>query len=199
MNSTGPASPTVYVFAGPNGAGKSTFATRFLPDFVQCREFLNADLIAAGLSPFAPETQNIRAGRLMLDRIEELSSRKENFSFETTLSGRGYIRLLNRLKSAGYRVYLFFLWLPSDDVALSRVSIRVQQGGHSIPEPDVRRRFELGLKNFFCLYRPIADEWWLYDGSRVSPMVVASGTNEQVDVLMPQLYDQIRSSVEDHS
>src|SRR5580700_5422365 len=101
--------PTVYVIAGPNGAGKTTFASEFLPDFVQCREFLNADLIAAGLAPFAPETQNVRAGRLLLERIGELTERKENFGFETTLSGRTYVKLLDGMKRTGYRVILFFL------------------------------------------------------------------------------------------
>ena len=124
--------PTVYVIAGPNGAGKTTFASEFLPDFVNCREFLNADLIAAGLSPFAPETQNVRAGRLLLTRIKELTASKENFGFETTLSGRGYVRLLTEMKSTSYRVVLFFLWLPSADVAVARVKNRVRQGGHNV-------------------------------------------------------------------
>lgn len=109
--------PSIYVIAGPNGAGKTTFATKFLPDFVRCREFLNADLIAAGLSPFAPETQNLRAGRLLLERIRELASARRDFGFETTLSGRTYRRLLER------------------------------QGGHNIPEPEIRRRYQAGLQN----------------------------------------------------
>ena len=113
--------PTVYVIAGPNGAGKTTFASEFLPDFVDCRQFLNADLIAAGLSPFAPETQNVKAGRLLLERIGELASAGEDFGFETTLSGRTYARLLTGLRRDGYRVALFFLWLPSADLAVLRV------------------------------------------------------------------------------
>ena len=113
MSANGVKSPTVYVIAGPNGAGKTTFANEFLPDFVNCREFLNADLIAAGLSPFAPETQNLRAGRLLLTRIKELTGAKQDFGFETTLSGRSYVRLLNEMKNDGYRILLFFLWLPS--------------------------------------------------------------------------------------
>jgi predicted ABC-type ATPase len=122
-------SPTVYVIAGPNGAGKTTFAAQFLPDFVNCRQFLNADLIAAGLSPFAPETQNLRAGRLLLERIRELSRAREDFGFETTLSGRTYVRLLTDLKAADYRVVLFFLWLPNADLAVNRVAVRVRQRG----------------------------------------------------------------------
>ena len=104
--------PTVYVIARPNGAGKTTFASKYLPGFVQCKEFLNADLIAAGLSPFNPESQNFAAGKLMLRRIDELTAQRVNFSFETTLSGRGYLRRLREMKQAGYEVHLFFLWLP---------------------------------------------------------------------------------------
>ena len=141
--------PTVYVIAGPNGAGKTTFATEFLPDFVNCREFLNADLIAAGLSPFAPETQDVRAGRLLLTRIKELTAAKETFGFETTLSGRGYIRLFEKMRINGYRIVVFYLWLPSADMAVARVKARVRQGGHNVPESVVRRRYGVGLRNFF--------------------------------------------------
>jgi predicted ABC-type ATPase len=109
---------TVYVVAGPNGAGKTTFATEFLPGFVHCREFLNADLIAAGLSPFAQETQNFRAGRLMLTRFRELADQRTSFGFETTLSGRVHLGLLRDLRQQGYRVVLFFLWLRSAELAI---------------------------------------------------------------------------------
>src|SRR5271170_2849583 len=128
--------PTVYVIAGPNGAGKTTFASEFLPDFVKCRQFLNADLIAAGLSPFAPETQNVRAGRLLLERISELSIAREDFGFETTLSGRTYAKLLTDLRREGYGIVLFYLWVPSADAAVVRVANRALQGGHSVPEAD---------------------------------------------------------------
>jgi predicted ABC-type ATPase len=130
--------PTVYVIAGPNGADKTTFAARFLPDFVQCREFLNADLIAAGLAPIAAETQNVRAGRLLLERMGELVSERASFGFEITLSGRTYLKLIGEMKKKGYRVWLFFLWLPSPEMALARVENRVQQGGHSVPASDIR-------------------------------------------------------------
>ena len=165
--------PTVYVIAGPNGAGKTTFANEFLPDFVNCREFLNADLIAAGLAPFAPETQNVRAGRLLLTRIKELTAEKENFGFETTLAGRAYLRLFKKLRINGYRVVLFFLWLPSADMAVARVRVRVRQGGHNVPEPVIRRRYKSGLKNLFLLYRPFAHVWRLYDASHLPPEIVA--------------------------
>lgn len=191
MSVRGVESPAVYVIAGPNGAGKTTFASRFLPDFVGCQEFLNADLIAAGLAPFAPETQEIRAGRLLLQRVEELSSAKETFGFETTLSGRGYVRRLRNMKGAGYRVYLFFLWLPSTDLAVARVANRVRQGGHNIPEAVIRRRFVSGLKNLFRLYRPLVDVWWLYDASQLPPLVVAQEEDGQLRIAQPDLYNQI--------
>jgi len=115
--------PSIYVLAGPNGAGKTTFATNFLPDFARCREFLNADLIAAGLSPFAPETQNFRAGKLLLNRINELNELRSDFGFETTLAGRSYMRIFKNMKFYGYRIYLFFLWLPNADMAVARLLI----------------------------------------------------------------------------
>ena len=164
-----PRPPTAYVIAGPNGAGKTTFASEFLPAFVRCREFLNADLIAAGLSPFAPETQNTRAGRLLLERIRELVAEQADFGFETTLAGRTYLKLLGDMKPSGYRVVMFFLWLPTADAAVRRVALRVKQGGHSVPPGDVRRRYRAGLRNFFELYRPILDGWWCYDASRLTP------------------------------
>ena len=136
--------PTVYVLAGVNGAGKTTFASAFLPDFVKCREFLNADLMAAGLSPFAPETQNLRAGRLLLERIGQLAKERADFGFETTLSGRTYVTLLSRMTASGYRNTLLFLWLPDTDAAVSRVSNRVRQGGHNVPPEDIRRRLCFG-------------------------------------------------------
>jgi len=189
--------PTVYVIAGPNGAGKTTFANEFLPDFVYCREFLNADLIAAGLSPFAPETQNMRAGRLLLTRIKELTAANENFGFETTLAGRGYVRLLSEMKSTGYRVVLFFLWLPSADVAVARVKNRVRQGGHNVPEPVIRRRFESGVRNLFLLYRPLADVWRLYNGSQLPPEVVVHEEGQELQVFHADLFTQIKSDAEE--
>jgi predicted ABC-type ATPase len=195
MSANGVKSPTVYVIAGPNGAGKTTFANEFLPDFVNCREFLNADLIAAGLSPFAPETQNLRAGRLLLTRIKELTKAKQGFGFETTLAGRGYVPKLNEMKNQGYRILLFFLWLPNADLAVARVKNRVRQGGHNVPEPVIRRRFESGIRNLFRLYRPLLDAWWLYDASRLPPKVVAE-ENGELRLSHSGLFEQIKRSVE---
>src|SRR4051794_8083647 len=121
--------PTAYVIAGPNGAGKTTFAMVFLPGFVHCREFVNADMIAAGLSPFAPEPQAMRAGRLLLTRIKELAEARQDFGFETTLAGRSYLKVIDDLRRSGYQVTLFFLWLPSAETAVERVAGRVREGG----------------------------------------------------------------------
>ena len=189
--------PTVYVIAGPNGAGKTTFATEFLPDFVDCRQFLNADLIAAGLSPFAPETQNVRAGRLLLARIKELSDTKQDFGFETTLSGRSYLRLLRQMKQDGYRIVLFFLWLPTADLAVARVSNRVRQGGHRVPEPDIRRRFVLGIRNLFNLYYPLLDAWWLYDASQLPLVTIAQQEIGTVTIHLPDDFRQIQQSAKE--
>lgn len=187
--------PTVYIIAGPNGAGKTTFAAEFLPDFVNCREFVNADLIAAGLSPFAPETQDVRAGRLLLTRIRELAAAKVDFGFETTLAGRSYVRLVNRMKGDGYRVCLFFLWLPSADLAVARVANRVRQGGHNIPEAVIRRRFDAGLRNLFSLYQPQLDAWWLLDASQLPPTTIASEEDGESNIVRVETYNQIQSSV----
>ena len=159
--------PTVYVIAGPNGAGKTTFASRYLPDFAECSEFVNADLIAKGLSPFAPERQAFAAGKLMLERLDELALSHSDFGFETTLAGRSHSRRLLRMKdNFGYRIAIYFLWLPSEEMAITRVATRVLQGGHDIPTQTVRRRYRQGATNFAKLYRPIASAWLLFDASQ---------------------------------
>ena len=183
--------PIVYIIAGPNGAGKTTFAENFLPDFVHCREFLNADLIAAGLSPFAPETQDMRAARLLLTRVKELIAENKTFAVETTLAGRSYVRLLKQMKSKGYRVVLFFLWLPSVDMAISRVRSRVQQGGHNIPTDVIKRRYKGGLKNLFQLYRPLSDVISIYNASWFSPELVMYEVNDNMTIYNEKTYKLI--------
>src|SRR4051812_2445535 len=130
-------SRAVYIIAGSNGAGKTTFAKRFLPDFARCDEFVNPDLIAAGLSPFAPRSVGMQAARLVLKRIRELCRRKQSFGFESTLSGKTYLALLKRLRKTGYRVHAFYLWLPNEELAIERVNDRARQGGHSVPVQDI--------------------------------------------------------------
>jgi predicted ABC-type ATPase len=183
--------PPVNVIAGPNGAGKSTFASEFLPDFVDCREFLNADLIAAGLAPLAPETQNVRAGRLLLERIRELAAAREDFGFETTLSGRTYVKLLSDMKKDGYQALLFFLWLPSAAMAESRVEQRVRQGGHNVPAADIRRRYDAGIRNLFQLYRSLFDAWWIYDASGAPPTVIAVEQRGRMTIKKKRLFRRI--------
>ncbi|WP_337175243.1 AAA family ATPase [Paludisphaera sp.] len=197
MAPTDAQSPRVHVIAGPNGAGKTTFATDYLPSFANCREFVNADLIAWGLSPFAPESQAMRAGRLVLTRIQELAAAGSDFAFETTLSGRTYVPILTRLREHGYRIHLFFLWLPAADLAVARVANRARQGGHDIPEPAIRRRFNAGLMNFGALYATLADDWWIFDASRQPPALVAEHHNEEeatVIVHDPATYAAVVSS-----
>ena len=191
--------PTIYIIAGPNGAGKTTFANRYLPEFVQCEEFLNADLIAAGLSPFAPQTQDLRAGALLLERIHELVAQKRTFSFETTLAGRSYSQMIPQFQQAGYSVQLLFLYLPSADVAVERVRNRVRQGGHNIPEPDIRRRYQRGLTNFFQLYRSLVDGWYFYDSSHFPPQLIAEELEQQQHLFKAVEFRQIEASVEKES
>jgi predicted ABC-type ATPase len=189
--------PNVYVIAGPNGAGMKAFASEFLLEFVTCEEFLNADLIAAGLSPFAPEKQNYRAGRLLLERIKEMSSKRNDFGFETTLVGRSHLKLLTSLKSVDYRITLFYSWLPSSDVALERVENRViQGGGHSVPANDILRRYSAGIRCLFQLYRPILDSWYLDDASHLPPILIAQEKQHVVAVDELSLFQQIQSLAE---
>ncbi len=145
-------SPTCWIIAGPNGAGKTTFALEYLPNTVGCRQFVNADLIAAGMAPLAPETERVAAGRIFLKEIERHVSACRNFGFETTLAGRGYIRQIHRLRKAGWRVELIYLALPDPEAARQRVAERVAHGGHDIPEADIQRRFYRGLRNLFDVY-----------------------------------------------
>jgi predicted ABC-type ATPase len=170
-------SKKIIIIAGPNGAGKTTFARWFLPLEAQCPQFINADLIAAGLSPFAPESAAIQAGRLMLEKIQNCASRGESFSFETTLSGLGYLRHIRQWRNDGYRVSLCFLALPTADIAVARVAERVRQGGHDIPENVIRRRFAAGRRNFEKHYRDSVSDWILYDNSGASPVILEWGEN----------------------
>ncbi len=164
--------PNLFVIAGPNGAGKTTYARRFLLEEVRTREFVNADMIAAGLSPFAAATAAFEAGRIMLKRLRELAARGEDFAFETTLSGRGYAPLLKEMRAAGYYVRLDFLWIPDLDTTRKRVRQRVVKGGHDIPDDVQQRRFHLGVRNLATLYRPLLNHWRLYDNTKPHPHLV---------------------------
>jgi predicted ABC-type ATPase len=165
----------IIIVAGPNGAGKTTFARSFLPVEAKLPRFINADLIAAGLAPFAPETAAIRAGRLMLEEIALCVRFGESFAFETTLSGLSYLRHIAQWRAQGYQVSLFFLSLPNVETAIARVASRVRQGGHDIPESVIRRRFIGGLGNFNHHYKAAVDDWALYDNSGAEPVMLEWG------------------------
>jgi predicted ABC-type ATPase len=176
---TGPRTPVprIVLIAGPNGAGKTTFAEEFLPKEADCPDFVNADLIARGLSPFAPEKAAYQAGKLVLRQIAARIKARETFAFETTLSGLGYARLIPSWRAAGYHVKMIFLSLPSVELALARIRGRVAQGGHDVPEAVVRRRFDRGQKNFEQVYKPLVNSWIVYDNSGPAPRLLDSGDN----------------------
>ena len=185
--------PHLIVLAGPNGAGKSTAAPALLADSLQVTEFVNADLIARGLSVFHPERVAVLAGRIMLGRLDQLADRRANFAFETTLAGRSYARRLAELGRSGYVFHLVFLWLASPEMAVARVAERVRQGGHDVAAEVIRRRYLSGLRNFFRTYRPLADTWRFYNNSGPSiPRLIASGSGSaEVTVADPGLWDRI--------
>jgi predicted ABC-type ATPase len=189
--------PNLYVVAGPNGAGKSTFARLFLPEYADCREFVNADLIAAGLSPFNPESLAIQAGRLMLERIEDLAETRIDFGFETTLAGKSWLPVLQKLREQGYRLHIFFLWIPGPNLALRRIEERVRAGGHSIPEAVVRRRFTRGLRNFFQIYAPVVDSWLLFDSSQEIPELFALSIEDVQPVFDRELFAAIKREAQE--
>lgn len=160
------------MIAGPNGAGKSTFVENYLTRYADCDEFLNADMIAKGLSPFAPERQALKASEIFLERLADLEIGNVSFALETTLAGLSYRRRIDRWKQLGFRVNLFFLWLPSDLMAIDRVATRVQQGGHNIPLSDIQRRYRRGLDNLTTIYLPLVDDAWILNGAVAPPELV---------------------------
>jgi len=187
--------PLVYVIGGPNGAGKTTFAREFLPA-AKVVEFLNADLLAAGLSPLQPGTMAVRSGRLLLSRWRELLGQRRNFAFETTLSGRTYAGMLQQARAAGYEVRICYLCLPTVSLSLRRVRQRVRKGGHDVPVKDLRRRFFPGLQNFFSLYLPLADEALLFDAAGYPPQLVARWRNGQLSLIEPKIYERIQKQIQ---
>lgn len=181
--------PTLYIIAGCNGAGKTTASYSVLPDLLECREFVNADEIAKGLSPFNPASVAIEAGKLMLQRIDLLLSQGKTFAIETTLATRSYASLISRAYERGYNVMLLFFWLPSPEMAVARVAKRVSEGGHNIPTETIHRRYWLGLQNFFNIFTPIVDSWSLYDNT--DETVEIANETEAID---DNLFNQINES-----
>lgn len=180
-----------YIIAGPNGAGKTTFARDFLPKYARCREFLNADLLAAGISPFDPDSAAIAAGRVLLVRMKELIEQGKDFAFETTMAGKSYLSILQNMKSRGYLLHLFYLWLPNVEFAFARVAHRVHQGGHNVPEDVIRRRFVAGPRNLLTSYLQLFDAWMLFDSSTLQPREIACYDGGQTKVVDSDIYDRI--------
>jgi predicted ABC-type ATPase len=183
--------PSVVVLAGPNGAGKTTASRHLLQGALAVHEFVNADAIARGLSGFDPDRAAIEAGRVMLARLRDLAVRRVDFAFETTLASRSFAPWLRRLAGDGYRFHLCFLWLPSSQLAVSRVERRVAQGGHTVPAETIVRRYDAGIRNFFALYRPIADSWQVLDGVNGARCIAAGNGNSTTLVADPGQWSMI--------
>jgi len=188
--------PNVYIIAGPNGSGKTTFAEEFLPFYAKCPTFVNADMIARGLSAFSPDAAALKAGRLLLEQISGYAAKRMDFAFETTLSGVTYLSRLRELKKKGYAIHLFFLWIPDVKLSLARVSYRVKMGGHDIAEKVVRRRFHKGIRNFLKIYAPVLDSWMLFDNSGGIPHPIAKKKDRKIEIFDPKLYQQIMKLAE---
>ena len=188
-------SKNLYIISGCNGAGKTTASYTVLPEVLDCKEFVNADEIARGLSPFNPESVAIEAGRLMLQRIEDLLAKDETFSIETTLATKSYINLVRRAQAKGYRVNILFFWLRTPELAMQRVAERVANGGHNIPEDIIRRRYTAGITNLFKLFIPIVDYWAIYDNTECHRKKVATGYLGKKDIFDTELFNTIQGYV----
>ncbi len=165
--------PRLFMIGGPNGAGKTTSALSLLPHDLSCPEFVNADAIANGLSPYCPDSVALQAGRLMLERIRHLAKARQDFAFETTMASRSFVTFLRSRREESYEIHVIYLWIRSPELALARVARRVREGGHDVPEEVVRRRYLSGIRNLFNLYMPLSDTWTVYDNSMATPRRVA--------------------------
>jgi predicted ABC-type ATPase len=189
--------PSLYVIGGANGSGKTTVALTLLPRFLQVFEYVNADAIAAGLSPLNPESMAMQSGRLMLERLETLAGAGVDFAFETTLAARTFTRFIENCKTRGYTINLIYLWLPSADLAVERVAKRVASGGHNIPEEVIRRRYERGLKNLIELYLPMADGWMIFDNSEGTFQLIAKRLiYKDLVIYTPTIWNKIYGGME---
>jgi len=186
------ARPNLIVLAGPNGAGKTTAAQTLLMSTLDLTEFVNADMLAQGLSGFHPESARMPSGRVMLERLRKLGKRRADFAFETTLASKTFATWLRTLVESGYAFHLIFFWLPSADFSVSRVAERVRTGGHNVPEEDIRRRYPRGLANFLTIYQPLATTWRMYDNSnRSGPVLIAEGAADGLNVADETLWKRI--------
>lgn len=192
--------PKLYIVSGCNGAGKTTASYTLLPEMLECRQFVNSDEFAKGLSPFNPEGASIQASRFMLLRIRYLLQRKEDFGIETTLATRTLLKTVRMAQEAGYYVTVLYFWLNSPDLAVKRVKARVAAGGHNIPEDTIRRRYRVGISYFFHDYAPVCDRWILADNSRVPFKVVAEGGRERPTIIKDrETFDRISELADDCS
>ena len=183
----------LYIISGCNGAGKTTASYTILPEMLDCNEFVNADEIAKGLSPFNPNEVAIKAGRLMLTRIDELLENGVDFAFETTLATRSYVNTVKKAQEKGYLVTVLYFWLNSPELAVERVRIRVKEGGHNIPEKTIRRRYDLGISNMFNLYIPVADYWMFIDNSKTPFEILAEGQGEKEVVKNEMIWNKLKN------
>ena len=189
--------PNLYIIAGPNGAGKTTASYTLLPEMLNCYNFVNADEIARGLSPFAPDAVDVQAGRIMLQLIEELLPQMVDFAIETTLATRSYVQLVRRAQALGYRVHLIFFYLETEEQAIQRVAQRVINGGHSIQEEDIRRRFHRGIYNLINLYLPICDSVLVYNNVRTPAQIVARkrSKTETIEIIDLEMWNQLMQQI----
>ena len=188
--------PICTIIAGPNGAGKTTFALKYLPTYIQGQKFINADLIAAGLSPLSPESEVRAASRLFLREIKDYAARRESFAFETTLSGKTYLRLIRLLLGDNWRVNLYYLWLPSVDISIDRVAERVSRGGHDIPLKAIRRRYPRSIDNLMSHYLPLCTSTTCLDNSGRLPEVIFVQDESGRDIQNQELFDQLMRTIQ---
>ena len=183
----------LYIVAGCNGAGKTTASFGILPAILECKEFINADEIARGLSPFQPETVNFEAGRIMLNRIDELMQKQVDFAFETTLSTKSFTQTVLKAQKSGYDVTLLFFWLNSVELAIERVAKRVSEGGHNIPKKIIERRYKRGVDNLFELYLSICDNILVFDNSDKTPQLIFKKMKDNsIEITDNQTFNQIQ-------
>lgn len=188
-------SKTIYIISGCNGAGKTTASYTILPEILNCKEFVNADNIAVGLSPFQPEKVAFEAGRIMLERIENLLENNATFAIETTLAIKTYKSKLQNAIANGYNVKLLFFWLPNVEMAIDRVAIRVSEGGHNIPTDVIKRRYLRGIENLFKIYLPLCNEWAVFDNSDGKPLMIAQGIKSEIEIIEPENWNLLKSNI----
>lgn len=186
----------VYIVGGPNGSGKSTFVKQFLPNYVEVNNFVNADDIAVGLSPFDSSSMNITSGKLMLEMIDRYKKKSESFGFETTLAGNKWVKMIQELKNASYVTSIFFLDIESVDLAVSRVKYRVESGGHAIPEETIRRRYLRSRNNFWYNYKDMVNNWYLFNNSGKVPQLIANNVKSNIKVIDQKYFNYFVNSMQ---